>query len=269
MEVRESLDISQLEGVYEIDTASRMGNFAALNADALTVTSIDYAGWEAAEMEARISAYLSQDWVTLSASAVYDAFGWDFWNVSGIQLQNCKKYMVYSEHYQGGIALLMWYFEVYFAEADLVVELLVDSETDLIYYLEGSPGASWRHDAEEMGQEAYLDDGIIVSYHADYRLETLSVLAANFQSNLPYYADYYESDKEAWRESLGKELNYAQVWEANTAVDEQRCAVTFPLSYGELSLGFQFQAAYGGADLPVFSMGIQAIGKLMPEMIQK
>lgn len=57
-----------------------------------------------------------------------------------LAVQDCKKYLVHGRDYQDGVALMMWYLDLYVESVDMRLRILVDTETDTIYYAKVTDG---------------------------------------------------------------------------------------------------------------------------------
>lgn len=243
VEARRSLDVSQLNSLYEKQTHDRMSNFIHMDLQTATITSIDYDLMEDTEIEEQVRAILQQTW-----SAPLNVIK-DFTSDTSIIVQNCKKYIVYGNENENGVALMMWYYDIYLDALDSRMRLLVDSETDTIYYV-----------------KVMIDEGYNMAaakaYDYSYSIELIYLIFYN----LDYYNTYYEAELESFRfdeESLKK----GEVWYVDTESEDEGYTLHAALPYGELSVDFLFENIWRN-DVNIISMGIHEIGNLVPEMIQ-
>lgn len=235
VKARRSFDVSQLNSLYEKQTHDRMSNFIRMDLQTATITSIDYDLMEDTEIEKQAKAILQQEWSTplndIRAVALH----------TPIIVHNCKKYIVYGN--EDGVALMMWYYDIYLDALDSRMRLLVDSETDTIYYV------------KVMIDERY-NMAATKGYDYSYSIELMNIV----YFSLDYYNTYYEAELESFS-GFDEEVWYLM------ESDDEGCALHAALPYGELSADFMFEDIWRN-DVNVISMGIQEIGNLVPEMIQ-
>lgn len=258
VEKRNSLDVSQLNSVYEKEMNERMSNFAALSLQDITVTAIDYNMEDDLEV---IEAILEQRWIEQLHYMTDYIFFETFQNALTVNLENCKKYIVYGNDYQEGVALMLWYIEMYVMDGEMKIRFLVDSETDSIYYLKITA-------CDEQTDEIYYESSKATAAYGESYDESLYLLAESVSQSIGYYGEYYETGLDQQLETDSVSGYYASDWYTDVKVDSNQCIVTYPLFYGELSLDFLFEVTYGDNMNPDISMGIPAIGNLIPEMIQ-
>lgn len=244
VEARRSLDVSQLNSLYEKQTHDRMSNFIHMDLQTATVTSIDYDLMEDTEIEEQVKAILRQEW-----SAPLNVI-MGFTSDTSIIVQNCKKYIVYGNGNESGVALMMWYYDIYLDAIDSQMRLLVDSETDTIYYV------------KVMIDERY-NMAAMNGYDYSYLIESIHAISYN----LDYYNSYYEAELESFSEFDEESQKKGEVWYVKPKSDGEGYALHAALPYGELSVDFLFEGIWRNG-MNSISIGIQEIGDLVPEMIQ-
>lgn len=270
VDARSNVDISQLHSFYEEQMYDRMSNFASMNVNSLTVTAIEH-DIEEEEFWEILERIFYQDWMTLvliNTLSAYEPYG-TFWKDS-LEIQNCRKYIVYGDDFEAGVALMMWYFDIYIIDEDIRIRLLADTETDSMYYIKITTNDKQNdvtdYDAKK-GNVAYDMDTSSEAYGKE-KIEQLSMWAEQFHYLSDYYVDYYESERDDTKGDLYENPGDVKELYGNVEITEDRCMVEFPLRYEHVSLNFLFQVIYRNEVDLDFCMGIPAIGELIPEMIQ-
>lgn len=253
VEERDSLEISQLQQNYEMDTYTRMHNFISL--EKKTVTSIDYQITANSELTDLLGSESIKGWFEQLEVMGY-VIPYSF-----LDILEWKKYIIYGEDYKDGVVLMMWYIDGYLIDNATRLQLLVDSETNTVYYLKVTA-------RDTQTDKVYSADGTTaVATYGEDRNEKLWILAELFMYSFEFYGTYYEADIDNIIE-FQEDNRYEEAWYTDLNADDEQLTASFPLPYGELNMVFQFQAAYGKGHNPDISMGIPAIGQLVPEMIQ-
>lgn len=243
VEARQSLDVSQLNSLYEKQTHDRMHNFIHMDLQTATITSIDHDLMEDTEIEEQVKAILQQEW-----SAPLNAIR-GFNSDTPIIVQNCKKYIVYGNENENGVALMMWYYDIYLDALDSRMRLLVDSETDTIYYVKVMINERYNMAATKGYDHSYSIEPIYIVYYS-----------------LDYYNTYYEAELESFSGFDEESQKKGEVWDV-TESDDEGYTLHAALPYGGLSVDFLFEDIWRNG-VNIISMGIQEIGNLVPEMIQ-
>lgn len=260
VESRESLDISQLNLSYEKQLGTRMSNF--LKANQKMVTGLDYEVTKGSEQADLLENIWYQEWfyivIDYGVNTGIDYYTKMFEIDFSSCVQDCKKYIVYGSNYER--MLMMWYFDIYLADIDTRMQLVVDSETDTIYYMKLSYG-------EPQVKKTKLAEAYYFMY--DYIL-----------SYIDFYYSYYEADNgtnaetninaDTWNEAedITAKMEVGEQYDAGVIMDENQYKVEMALPYGETSMTFLFQAVFGDGIYPDIVMGIREIGELIPEMMQ-
>lgn len=264
VKVRNSLNTSQINISYEEKMYERMKNLTTMNLNSAIVTVVEPDFETDAEMMDLLESILAQEWITMFYAVLLN-YGMEVELPFPLEILECKKYMVYNEDYQEGIALMMWYFDLYIPDTDLRIRLLADSETNSIYYikLEEAPESDYKSD-KNMTKEVYDTQAkTVVGFYRAENIKTLYEVAGQFQYFMMYYGSYYEAEMESLEGFEEGELGCAGIKE-----DDEQYTVFCMFPYGEISMEFRLMILYENGDFPEFSMGIPIIANLIPEMIQ-
>ena len=256
---RVSLLDAAWEDTYETQTYARMAALTQLDLSTVKMTSVGYDFMEDADLMSQLERIFEQDWIAMLDEMTYLTFHEAFADLSQIQIQKCKKYMLYREEQQGGIALMMWYYDLYQPEMDVRIRLAVDSETDTIYYVKIT--------SNENRQNQGSDTEMVVDYQKIY------IWAEGVSEYLGRINAYYETEMEQMQTTgegtLAESGQVESVWYLSMMAGNDRCAVEVQLPYGERSLQFLAQFAQRQVRYPDVEMGVSAIQKLIPEMMQE
>lgn len=241
---RNSLDIAQLDLDYEQQLNERLNNFFGMSDT--TVTAIDYE-FEDSEWENLVESIFYQEWfiVLINNSLVTDyIYAAQFWDMYTVNIQDSKKYIVYGKDYRDGIALMMWYLDIYMESPGIRIRLLVDTESNTIYYVKIT---------SDEKTDSIATDGVIDKEYFYYLAE---IIAKHYD----FYYNYYEADEQ-----------YNEVEETRgikSEVDDNILEVIFNLPYEHLNAEFLFRTEYKNGNYPDITVGFPAIGKKIPEIMQ-
>lgn len=244
VEQRSSINISQINADYELEMYERMSNLLLLDLEKVTVAAIDYDRKDDEELNALLERTLYGEWIDILNNITIYFFN-DALTKAFIEVQDCKKYIVYGKDYQDGVALMMWYFDLYMKEADSRIRLLVDSETDSIYYIKITSYSGQNGKASET-------TNAVTGYTTD-KGTWFSTFVEILLMHMAYYSDYYKAD---------------DYWYIDSQWDDTNSMCKYSFAYGETTLEFQFSATDGEGIKPDIEMGITSIGNLIPEMMQ-
>lgn len=247
VEERSSIDVSRINADYEKQMYERMSNLAVLDLETATVAAIDYEAKDDEEINGVLEDVFTGEWISRFNEITCGVYG-DVLINAFLEIADCKKYIVYGEDYQDGVALMMWYFDIYMEECSARVRLLVDSETEDVYYIK----VNFFED-----QSVYKE---YTNVSANY-VELYDLFEENVLACIWYYSDYYESN---WQQNSSAK----EEWYSNVKMDVTQLDGSYALPYGKNSLDFQFISTAGEAWKPDTEMGIALIGELIPEMMQ-
>lgn len=275
VQTRSSLNISQLSTLYEEQTYLRMKNLVGMDPDSAIVTSMEHEFETDAQVQALLENIFSQEWTFLIQWGILSHYGIEFDKGLAMELSECKKYILYQEDYEKGVALMMWYFDLYMTDTGVRIRLLADSETSHIYYMKITAdglNSSLGNDTAA-NTAVYTDDGKkVVSYYSGINKELLYKIVDEFPMYLEYYGTYYEANEEGlpeYAENGGWNIDTGYV-EADEEIGDGEYHISYWLSYGEVNLEFWFQVAYSDNNTPFpdIAIGIPVIAGRIPEMMQ-
>lgn len=262
VKARERLDISQLNLSYEEQLGARMSNF--LKANQPMVTGLDYEVTEGSEQARLLETIMYEEWFYLLSDynfcmGIDDYYSKIFSTRIASGVQDCRKYIVYGNNYKP--LLMMWYFDIELTEIATRMQLVVDTETDTIYYMKMSYGEQQSDKAGYVGEEAY---------------QYLFEVAPQF---IYFYDSYYEADdktdteymleEDDWTDDENINIFEQTIWDkVYFEMDEGQYSMKKPLPYGDADLTFLVRGELGQGVCPDITIGIQEIGELIPEMMQ-
>lgn len=241
-----SFSLSGINADYEMQLEERMGKLLAMDGSSLKVTPIGNGEKEERELKELVDRLRNQEWLHIANGVAGLLTKVDIEEtLSAVQSDKKyivygKKYIVYGDDYQDGIALILWYIDMYVGKTDTRIRLLADSETESIYYA--------RISCEGKIREKYKG----VTAHIDSIYGIKEELGGYI---LDFYCKYYEDQK--------KDLEKV-VTNGNTQLYSMR----YPLSYGELGTDFIFEIGRDEEGNWDFSVGVELIGSLISEMLQ-
>lgn len=228
----------------------RMRKLADLQ-DSAIVTVLDCEMEEEGQINKFVESLYEQEWIkmlndmTLGVSQELIGRGY-------VEVENCKKYIVYGDDYQEGVILMLWYLDIAIPENGVRVRFLVDSETESIYYIKIT--------------ECIVKDNSVQSQTESQGnindIELLKIMAESACERLAFYAEYYEAEIDKMIE-YDEENGYVSV-----GVDDNICEVAYVLPYKKNSLDLMFRVSYENSMEPNILLGISVIGNLIPEMMQ-
>ena len=262
VESRSNMNISQVNATYEKQMYDRMGHFSSMSRDIMNVAAIHYELKDVEEGEL-LESIFSQDWIYMLnyvTAGIYQIA----LNEAFIEVNDCKKYVVYGTDYQEGVTLMMWYLDLSMEEVGARVRFLVDTETGSIYYIKITS----------------IDETMNTEYKNIAQSETVEymTLATFFIEGLndckEYYKTYYESDIDnqiLYDEDIYTYYYVCDEWSHTVGGegDNYLCYSEYPLMYGEISMELIFSATAGQGANPDIEFGISSIGSIIPEMMQK
>lgn len=282
-EERSSLYSAQRSQAYETDLNTRICNF--LNLSDITVTTIDYEFTDDTELSELLDDIFNQDWfyllydhMILTTFYYYEHFMDSF----DVELLDSKKMLIHEQDYRNGVTLMMWYLDLYLTDIDTRIRLLVDTETETIYYFkltsEPLDDESIVYLLEKYG---YNDVKALLEkygYDSGYSKEFVYSMAEIGRSYYNVYFKYYEADDVSPFNEFEFSYNESSVgefWESDEKywfldyiVDENYCEMTAQLPYENLCVQFQLIATPSEGIYPNLEMGLRNIAEHIPEMLQ-
>ena len=248
---------------YEKDMYQRMTNLAAKETDDLTISAISYGGKNVDEVVDLLERVFVSDWMgninEMTMGMYYDFLQ----ETSTINIQDCKKYVVYENTSLENILLMVWYLDIYMVDYDTSVQLLVDVETESVYYI----SITGMGDAEKVYQQNDKWESVESVAGEYYKISKYEIY-----NIAPYYMIYFNEYYEAGMEDI-VEFNEGgweneDVWFVTREEYDALCRVSFSMPYGNIGTEFEVCISDGKGSRLDYSAGVTMIRDLIPEMIQ-
>lgn len=275
---REHPDVAKLNLTYEKDINVRMNRFA--QREKYYVTDIAYDSVVDEETLNALHQIMEQEFIwylfgsDLVLNAYYDEFTFDKDPLS--EVTELKKYIIYGDDFNEGVALMAWYFDDTFSDGTRI-QCLADTETYTIYYLRVL-GKDMENDmTEKEWNQQYKDMNYIFDEHLEdlvwnwseyynffYQTEVYKQME-NMNDNLQLEANGKEL-MENTKTDLNGDAQASQTAEKAVMIDADNRSITVPLEYEAGTLHFYFRMTpleryYN----PSLNAGIEEIGQLIPE----
>lgn len=245
---------------YERDMYRRMSAFAEKKPEELTISAISYGGKNVDEVVELLERVFASEWMgyinEMTKGMYYDFLQ----ETSTVNIRDCKKYVVYENTSLENILLLMWYLDIYMVENDTSVRLLIDAETESVYYIaiSGEAEAMEVSESDKMPEEAYVKYDAFTGYE-------LCSLALYY---MPFFNSYYASgmeDLDGFPEAV---WSSDAPWYVTRREQKGKWEAFVVMPYGNLSTEFEVEVALGRNPYPDFCAGVKMICDIVPEMIQ-
>ena len=242
------VSLSEIDTAYENELDKRLEKLLGMGREEIHVTAIAVDEREEEKLYTLLERVRKEEWMLLLRGVWFDLLGVDL-DQAFSHLEEYKKYIVYSSDYQEGIALMLWYVEMKIEESGTRVQLLLDTQTDTLYYMAVTIGdkEGWKEYSQK-GNRSISSS----SYSSSYTELENRIFSDGF---LAFFAEYYEDQR--------LQLNKAVI-ENHAGQESWR----YPLSYGELVTDFLWGISYEDEAGPDMFIGIELIGSLIPEMLQ-
>lgn len=275
---REHPDVAKLNLSYEKDINIRMNRFA--QREQYYVTDVAYDSTVDEETLNALHQIMDQEfiWYLYGSGLVSDVYYNDFVGEKDplAEVTELKKYIIYGDDFNEGVALMAWYFDDTFSDGTRI-QCLADTETYTIYYLKVL-GKDMENDivAKEWNQE-YKD----MNYLFEDRSKELA-WAWNEYCNIFYQTEVFkqlesgnanlqleENGKEVLENTqtdLNEDTQTLQKVGESMIIDPDNRSITVPLLYKDGTLHFYFRMTpleryYN----PSLIVGIEEVGQLIPE----
>lgn len=286
---RDKLNIANLNLIYEEQLSTRLKQFA--EEEKHYVTAIEYDVSDDVQLSNILIATLQQNYIymlyengflpedvivmlTLEKLSINDRRE-D--NEYYIYVKEWKKYIFYGEELEKGVTLMAWYIDFFLLDGT-EMKVLADVESGTIYYLKVTNSSStvW----------SSWNDATAIK-------ERQEALLVYYEKNLYFYntySTYYEANTEIFDELFPETESYnsavygVKVYDAEENTREEKengfvkkeiednvIRLSYPLYYEKYNLIFCFEADFNCVNnsiCPDITIGIPAIGELIPEMIQ-
>ncbi|MBQ8821766.1 MAG: hypothetical protein IJZ82_03930 [Lachnospiraceae bacterium] len=246
---------------YEKDMYKRMSALMEKKTEELTVSAINYGGKNVDEVVDLLERVFASEWMGNINEMTWGIY-YDFLQeTSTVNIRDCKKYVVYENTSLKNILLMMWYLDIYMVGYDTSVRLLIDAETEAVYYIAITGEGEYVKESESHDKKVTAAYTEFDAYSRYEMCETASYFMHYFNS---YYAAGME-DLEGFNEE-GWEND--DVWYVTRVDDEESYNKLFVMPYGNLSTYFEVMVSNGRNVLPDYRAGVQLVCLLVPEMIQ-
>ncbi len=294
---RLGINFAALEENYEASRISRLGRYAQGRESGKDYYVSEVAFELSFEEQAEIleKAYVQAPiWLMENVQAAlgrrfFGAMGRDSW----VEISDWKKYVVYDAE---NVSFICWYADVLLDSGESI-RMLLDAEDGSFYYMQVRRAKQDDKDKKAASMAAAKGVDFFVDYE---NLSVVWVLCAQYYSDVLDHLGIEAEDEAqgagAVMDEYGENANavrYAYAWEAafdrlykeaeKRGLDPyellfelagEEMSVTdsefsFPLHYGEETLEFEvfFGEEFLSEEMPlVFSIGIPAVGELIPEM---
>ncbi len=273
---RESFEVLTTEATYSRDMNTRMATLANVGYGNVNISklarSIDITEFNELITNVKNQGYMI--YLEEMLPTVYENIDT---NLNATQIETCDCYIVYGSDYTNGVILMFWYMVFDIPELNGKLELIVDSETESIYYVQLE---------SDKVAEGFEETQLVVMSGKDfYALETqfgasakeimpaiteeIEAVTTNFPSYFSnYYCRYYGIPYISTVEN--SEVNFAYsgayLWN-NIAIGENEYTMAYALPYNGYEFGdsifFRFHVKVdepGGTNL---SIGIPIIRRFV------
>ncbi len=260
----ESWEVSNNEPVsagYERDMCRRVERLVSVSADNLTVSAIDYGGKTVEEVVELLERVFASEWMGYINEMTFGIY-YDFLQeTSTINIHECKKYVVYENTSLEDILLMVWYVDIYMVDFDTKVRLLVDTETEMVYYI-GIIGMSGQ---ENVYQDYMIKDKMEATEYM--KMARLGILAET-PYLMSYFNEYYEAHMEEIEMDGMVDGESKDMWYVTSEDTEDVSYISYVLPYKNVATEFEASLKQGDGFLPDFAAGLVLIRDYVPEMIQ-
>lgn len=247
---------------YEKDMYQRMFVFAGKNPEDLTVSAISYGGKNVDEVVALLERVFAGEWMGTINEMTKGMYYEFLRETSTVTIRDCKKYVVYENTSLENILLLMWYLDIYMVGYDTSVRLLIDAETESVYYI----AISGEGEAMEI-KEGFNKEGTIAyeEFDAFYGYEICNLAL----HNIVFFDEYYDSGMEDLEGFPEEVWSSEWPWYVTRKEQKGKWGASVVMPYGNLSTDFEVEMSLGRNPWPDFRAGVRMICDIVPEMIQK
>lgn len=273
---RETFEILTTETTYSRDMNTRMSTLARVGYGNVTISKLARS-IDINEFNNLLSNIKNQTYMRYLEEMLPSVFENAYLYLNATQVETCDCYMVYDSDYQEGVILIFWYMVFDIPELDGKMELIVDSETESIYYIRLLSDKVTAEAAEEVSvvmngtdfynmQSAY---GATASALMPEVTAELELVVENFPAYFNnYYCQYYGIYYISMVDTNGADIGYAEnkLWQ-NIAVGENEYTMAYALPYGgnnyEETLFFRFFASVNKESGTDISIGLPIIRRFV------
>lgn len=265
---RDTVEILATETSYSADINTRMSKLVSTGYGDITVSRVA-SSIDINDFNALITNVKNQSYMLHLTALLPDSFGEAVNTLNATQMKACDRYIVYGNDYTDGVILMFWYMRFDLTEQNSYLELIVDSETNTIYYvrLREDTNATDKSDVEEVnfavnGSDLYYDK-------LRYNMNTLPEMSPEVETLVEQFPilfnDYYCSYYGIYMPDVSL-LNESSAWWDHVSVGENVFTMAYALPYissGNKSVFFRFHAEVGPETNTDISIGIPIIRQMV------
>lgn len=262
---RDTYEVLATDTAYPRDINTRMSRLAGVGYGNITISQIANS-IDVNELNEMLDGVKKQGYMTNLAELFPTTFGYITETMNATALDVCDCYIVYGDEYHSGVILMFWYMEFDFPELNSRMELLVDSETNTIYYVrlrENDINTSQSNGSLVSGTDFYYDSKTVNAELMYMEPEIKAVAEMQPSQVSDYYSSYYGI---YMPDSELLSLASSTFWGEHTSISENSYTLAFALPYsagGERSLFFRFHAEVGEETGTDISIGIPIIRQMI------
>lgn len=210
---------------------------------------------------------LNREWVTFLNDMGILLYNYEAISKSGYTIDEWKRYVIYDENFENGVAIMAWYFAITIDER-IKLQLLVDAEDDTLYQLKVQVEGIdfWNYYGYTEWTYFYADmvNTLILywCYYYDVGDNTENSYE-DYLASIGYDMDY---KKKKYSASGNIAVTEAYVTDDEWAIEGETAVVKKELPYDESILNWEMRMQTNAEkERTVISLGIADIVELVPE----
>ena len=269
---RESYEVLTSDAAYQQDINARMNNLASVDFGNVAISKIARS-MDINDCMDLVDSIKGQTYMTYLAEILPTTFGEVLPYISVTELRTCDCYIVYNEEFTNSVLLMFWYMVFDLPGIGCQMELIVDSETETIYYvrLQGASEKGYVTESTEstdtiIGGEEYYHYLLIEDTMQEEMLPAMSAEIEAIAENFPaLFMDYYTRYYGNYHLVGDSSLSEAYIWD-NVALGERVYTMAYALPYTDTSDGslfFRFHVEISEEYGPDISIGIPVIRRFV------
>lgn len=273
---RESFEVLTTETTYSRDMNTRMATLANIGYGNVNISKLARS-IDISEFNELITNVKNQGYMIYLEEMLPTVFESIDIYLNATQIETCDCYIVYGSDYTNGVILMFWYMVFDIPELGGKLELIVDSETESIYYvcLESYKVAEVIEEAQAVVMDGKDFYGLAVQFGATATdimpaiTEEIVSVSENFPSYFSnYYCRYYGIPYISTVENSEVSFAYsgAYLWN-NIAVGENEYTMAYALPYNGYEFGdsifFRFHVKVDERNRTDLSIGIPIIRRFV------
>lgn len=254
---RDTYEVLAKDTSYSRDINTRMSRLAGAGYGNISISQIANS-IDVNELNELLEHVKSQGYMTNLAEFFPTTFGYVTETLNVTDLEVCDCYIVYGDEYHSGVILMFWYMEFDLPGLNSRMELIVDSETNTIYYVR----------LRENDMKESQGNGVLISGNelmdADL-LEMEPEIKDLAVTHISMISDYYSSYYGIYMTNP-EILSAGTFWGEHTSFSENSFTMAYALPYGvggDASLFFRFHAEVGDETGTDISIGIPIIRQMV------